>query len=714
MAKALRPCLLGMAVMLVAPGLPAQSGHDLLQQALVKERAEGNLQEAIDLYDRIVRGFPDDHALAAKALVQMGQCYEKLGKAEAKKAYERVVRDYADQAEPLQVARTRLAALTRPARHEMAVRKIWSDPMADVEGEVSPDGRFLSFVDWKTGDLAVRDLAMGENRRLTNKGSWEDSLSFALCSRWSPEGQRLAYDWWTEGEKTELRIARVENGESRLLYRPDETTALQTLDWSPDGREILVLLSSLPSVGSGGRQEQLATVSVTEGDLRIIKSWRNPYPYDFHGRGRFSPDGRFILHSRPSDQSGSALDLTILSRATNEETKLVDHPANDVPAEWSPDGQWVLFVSDRTGSLDLWMIPVEEGKAAGEARLVRSGIGRTASLGFDRRGRYFYGTWPEGQDIFTAALDPETGRVLPAPARAVERFEGQNDWPSYSRDGKKIAYLSARGSLTRPRASWNVLCVRSLESGEEKEYFTEFMRMYDPRFTPDGENVLVWGRRETGHMGLYRFDVGNGERSLVIEEGEGSSVWDYAVSPEGTTLYLSRCDEGEDACRLLKRSLESDVETEVYRGPNREPLTVALSPDGQKLAFLNSVLSKAGAERILRVMPSDGGPPRDIYRFTHPTNAPIRLAFCADGNSVLLPSKKGPPEESKATLLRLPITGGDPQDLGLAMVDLGHPTAHPDGERILFSSRGAEERDTEIWVIEGFLTRTTARLESER
>ena len=116
MTRALWTWAAAIAAAVAASGMPAQSGHDLFQQALVKERAEGKLQEAIDLYDRIVRDFPDDHALAAKALVQMGQCYEKLGKEGAKKAYERVVRDYADQAEPLQLARARLAALTNRIR----------------------------------------------------------------------------------------------------------------------------------------------------------------------------------------------------------------------------------------------------------------------------------------------------------------------------------------------------------------------------------------------------------------------------------------------------------------------------------------------------------------------------------------------------------------------------------------------------------------------
>jgi signal transduction histidine kinase len=50
----------------------AQSGQDLFQQALVKERADGQLQDAIALYERIVRESSGDRELAARALVQMG------------------------------------------------------------------------------------------------------------------------------------------------------------------------------------------------------------------------------------------------------------------------------------------------------------------------------------------------------------------------------------------------------------------------------------------------------------------------------------------------------------------------------------------------------------------------------------------------------------------------------------------------------------------
>jgi Tol biopolymer transport system component len=706
MARALLPWVAAIAATVAAFGMPAQSGHDLFQQALVKERAEGNLQEAIDLYDRIVRGFPGDHALAAKALVQMGQCYEKLGKAGAEKAYERVIREYADQAEPLQVARTRLAALTRPSPAGMTVRKVWADPMTDTMGEISPDGRHLSFVDWRTGDLAVRDLTTGQDRRLTNKGSWEDSREFALYSRWSPDGAKIAYDWYSLSsfptDSNELRIIALEDARSRLLYKGPENTAVLTADWSPDGREILVVLHSDPK-----RLQQLAAVSVADGAVRIIKDTDFRYPED--EMAAFSPDGHYILYSRPSRARGLSSDVFVLSSDGKNETRLVDHPANDMAAGWSPDGKWILFTSDRTGALDLWMLPVKDGQPAGEPRLVKSGTGRIASLAFDRAGRYYYGTGAPVQDIFTVPLRPSTGRVLSAPSRAIERFEGLNDEPSYSRDGAHMAYVSARGSLTGVRARFNVLCIRTLGTGEEREFRTDFRRLAGPRFAEDGTAVFVAAWDDEKSMGIHRVDATTGDFSAVLKARPGSSLSGHALSPDGKTLFYAWCD-GEEACGILSRDLASGSETEVYRGP-REALSIALAPDGMTLAFVTwppLPLATMKAERIVRVQPVGGGAPREVFRFEHFGQAWITLEFSADGKSLFIPREITTPEDPDYwTLLRVPVEGGEPQDLGLKMVSFGKVAAHPDGEHIAFASEGVETKDAEVWVIEGFLPADT-------
>jgi Tol biopolymer transport system component len=682
-------------------GMSPQSGHDLYQQALVKERAEGNLQEAIDLYERIVRDYPDDHALAAKALVQMGQCYEKLGKAEAKKAYQRVIRDYSDQAELLQVARARLAALAAPEPHDVTVRRVWSDPMADTNGEMSPDGRHLSFVDWETGDLAVRDLETGRNRRLTAKGSWQDSPAFALYSRWSPDGTKVVYDWYagTHDRCDELRVIDVESGESRLFYDPGAESCAVVSDWSPDGEEILTVIAS-----DSDSKLELAAVSVADGAVRTIKRLDERYPWD--SVAGFSPDGRYILYSQPSESDGGPADVFIVSSDGRGETALVNHPAHDEAAGWSPDGGWVLFTSNRTGAVDLWMLRVHDGEAAGEPRLVKAGTGRIWPLGVDRGGRCYYGTSSRGSDIYAVTLDPETGEILSGPSRAVRRFEGTNEWPSYSGDGKLLAYVSGRGSLTGPRTRSNVLCIRTVESGKEREFATDFQRLADPRFSPDGTTVFVAAWDAENRNGLFRVEAATGDVSPVVEPREDSRLFAHAVAPEGTALLYARCDEADSACRIVKRELASGSETEVYRGPNERP-SIALSPDGTTLAF-TTIPRKVDAERVVRVVPVTGGTPREVFRFRHFGYNWITLAFSADGRFLFVPRKvKTDPEDPYWTLFRVSLESGEAQDLGVEMVGFEKVTADPNGGQLLFSSRGPEQKGDEVWVIDNFLPQTS-------
>src|SRR5262249_6368738 len=60
-----------------------------------KEEVEGDLKGAMDAYRKLADG--KDRTIAAKALLQLARCYEKLGQADAQKTYERIVRDFTDQ-----------------------------------------------------------------------------------------------------------------------------------------------------------------------------------------------------------------------------------------------------------------------------------------------------------------------------------------------------------------------------------------------------------------------------------------------------------------------------------------------------------------------------------------------------------------------------------------------------------------------------------------
>ena len=80
-------------------------------EKMMKEEGEGNLAEAIDIYTALANDDTADRSIRAKALLQMGICYEKLGKENATVAYQRLIREYADQTDLTTIAREKLRVL---------------------------------------------------------------------------------------------------------------------------------------------------------------------------------------------------------------------------------------------------------------------------------------------------------------------------------------------------------------------------------------------------------------------------------------------------------------------------------------------------------------------------------------------------------------------------------------------------------------------------
>jgi tetratricopeptide (TPR) repeat protein len=103
-------------LILTASALSAETGAELFQKGVTQERVAGNLEEAIQLYQRVAKEFAADRPLAAKALLRESQCYEKLGQDQALKLCEQAARDYRDQPEPVATANARPAALRQPER----------------------------------------------------------------------------------------------------------------------------------------------------------------------------------------------------------------------------------------------------------------------------------------------------------------------------------------------------------------------------------------------------------------------------------------------------------------------------------------------------------------------------------------------------------------------------------------------------------------------
>jgi len=285
---------------LIAGVLVAQTGNDLFQQALVKERTEGNLQEAIRLYQTIVQKYGSDRQLAAKALFQIGQAYEKLGNAEARKAYERIVREFADQKEVAAEARTRLGSLPDTRSGDaLTARVLWSRNV-DFTASILPDGRLMVIDRASSGDIAIRDMTTGEIKRLMAKaGSGQDSRANAQFPLASPDLRQIAYNWTDRpgdhigdgrvNQKWQLRVmANETGGKHRVLLGSTDFQWFEPSAWSRDSKSILVNLWKRDGT------KQIAWVSASDGTIRSLRSldWRL-----LDGRSSLSPDGRYIAYA---------------------------------------------------------------------------------------------------------------------------------------------------------------------------------------------------------------------------------------------------------------------------------------------------------------------------------------------------------------------------------------------------------------------------------
>ncbi len=416
---------------------------------------------------------------------------------------------------------------------EPVARVIWNEPGTSVLGAPTSDGRLLTCVDPSSRDLAVLDTFSGKLRRLTNKG--KAALNeFAYFSAPSRDGSQVAFAWFNDGGFYELRVVPISGGEPRVLYRNQEAGFVQPTSWSPDGKQILTLFFRKDNTS------QIALVDAQTGAVRVLRSLNWVYPK----RMEISPDGRWIVYdSFASDQPGPR-DIFVLAIDGSRETKVVDSPGEDLFPAWSPDGREILFASDRSGTMDAWAIPIEDGRASGEARVIKRNLEGFMPMGITARGNLFYGIRTGTTNI--VVMDSHgSSKVMQT------RTPGYNSAPAWSRDGKQIAYLSRRGAANFG-VQGRVIVVRDVASGSERDLPTHLATVASVRWSPDGEWLLASGSDGKGRAGLFRVRVRDGAiRPETISENadhagvpgdwhpSGNVVSDsnaqaVSVSPDGT------------------------------------------------------------------------------------------------------------------------------------------------------------------------------------
>jgi Tol biopolymer transport system component len=696
---------LALSIVLSPPNTAAQKSQSadvLLGAALHQEEVEGNLEAAIETYKKLLAEFPGNRPLAAKAQLHLGLCYEKLGLKQAQEAFQKVVENYPEQSEAVKAAQAKLASFLKaqtPAAKddkEFHLSQVWSGSgVVDTSGAVSPDGRYLSFVDWETGDLAIRELATATNRRLTNKGSWTQSPEFALFSRWSPDSRRIVYQWYNKDEVYELRIMNIKESTPRVLYRNrKKEDYVQAFDWSPDGKHVLAAFFGGPAP-IDGKQIQLGLVSAEDGSVKILKTHFethsvNSVPWGFV----FSPDGKYIAYdASAAHQVSGEKDIFLLSADGSLEIPLVEHPALDTVIGWAPNGEGLLFNSDRTGTQDMWFIRIAGGKPQGSPQLVKSSVGPIEPMGITSQGALFYGLGGGATDVYVAGIDPQTGKILSPAKKFGLPYEGHNAYPAYSPDGKQLAYISSRRSLPVRSQGLGIL---TLKTSQIQELGPDLGRFGYPRWAPDGRSVSVEGASQDGRLGIYRVDVQTSDVVPIVQIDKGTEIFSHRWSKDGKMLYYAVGEPGVKKSSVFVHNFQTGQEERLSGSPSNA-YDIDISPDGKWLVLLNRQ-----QKRLIRIMPTSGGEPREICGFEQEGNHIITPAWSADGRYVYFSKLQKFPGDMW-DLYRVSVEGGEAQKIDLAMARFRHLSVHPDGQHIAFSSMGANPGQSQVWVMENFL-----------
>lgn len=558
----------------------------------------------------------------------------------------------------------------------------------------SADGRFMSGLDQKTGNVAVREMRTGEIRLLTKAADWGTSSREAEAPLMSPNGRMVVYAWQNDAPTFdyELRVVGVDGSGERVLLKPNAAIVEEfPVDWTPDSRGVLALLYGRDN------STRLALVNVADGTVRVIRSfdWRSPEV------AKISPDGTWIAYDFQVDERSDAREIVLVRPGDGRESRVTNDGVPKSFVGWSPAGDGLFYRTTRGDATSIWFVPMRDGRTTGPARLVRADLWGAQVLG-TARGALYYSVTDVRQAIYNVPVDLDAGRTTAPPTVMVTGtfMRGPAEWAP---DGRHVAFVRV---LDAQRFA---VIIRDAVSGEERVLPLRLQYGDVTRWSADGRSILIRARQRN-QFGNYRVDLATGTADLVSKLESSGDRSDF--SADGKTEYrMSSLHAGPfesplDSSVLVVRDLASGAEREIYRG--RQISGPRLSPNESTVAFVRAVVdttpgccppgSPAKGVQLL-VMPTSGGEPRALFTGAIGQVGPRSPNWTADGQSVLF---AGFERLEGATTFHLSVV-----DVGTRHVrkllsqkeQTGGARLSPDGRQVTFWNT-VGGKTSELWAME--------------
>lgn len=214
----------------------------------------------------------------------------------------------------------------------------------------SPDGHNIASIvtnEASAMDLLIVDAASGEQTAFN-----PEPLEWIGQTAWLADGKSILFTAFREGTSNftdEIWFARSGNGKTRLVT--DGIKGVSGISISGDSKSIAAV-----------RSNRVTSLWVLSGDgsgpARIINKSLGDFSQVTTGID-WTPDGRLVYDSAADGNS----DIWIANSDGSDLRKLTGDPGADVIPVVSNDGRYLVFVSNRTGDLNLWRMDIDGANA---------------------------------------------------------------------------------------------------------------------------------------------------------------------------------------------------------------------------------------------------------------------------------------------------------------------------------------------------------------
>jgi eukaryotic-like serine/threonine-protein kinase len=386
-------------------------------------------------------------------------------------------------------------------------------PGLEAWPSLSPDGKSIIYAGRSTGSWDIY-LQRVEGRKavdLTPDGTQDDTEP-----RFLPDGAVVAFRSERDGGGLFVMGATGESVRRISTFGYDPA-------WSPDGTRVACATEASDDPKHRWTTSALWIIDVGSGLARQLPAYDAMQP-------DWSPHGVRIAYWA-MDANGQR-DIWTVPADGGSPTPLTKDAPLDWNPVWSRDGRYVLFASDRGGTMNFWRIRVDEAKGTvlGAPEAVTAPTSDAGFLSFSSDGsRLAYVARSFARNISRIPFDPDSGRNAAEQVSLVTRGNQNVRDLDVSPDGRWLVYNSD--------STEKLFVVRA--DGTETRQITEgAWKDRGPRWSPDGSRIAFYSNR-AGTYQIWAIKPDGSELRQLTEESTTSGLVFPIWSADGRLLSAS-------------------------------------------------------------------------------------------------------------------------------------------------------------------------------